>query len=51
MNMNQFAKIVTMKEGGKKQVNIAKIKEIIKIIKESLLKTQGIDFYKIIRDV
>lgn len=32
MNLNDFAKLVTQKEGKKKQVNIAQIKEILKIV-------------------
>ena len=32
MNMNQFAKLVAEIEGGKKQVNIAQIKEILKVV-------------------
>ncbi len=51
MNMNAFAKMVAAKEEGKKQVNIAQIKEILKVVREVLLKTRGIDFYKIVRGV
>ena len=51
MNINQFAKIVAMKEGKKKQVNIAQIKEILKVVRGILLKTTGKDFYKLIREV
>ena len=51
MNMNNFAKIVASKEAGKKEVNIAQIKEILKVIREVLLKTRGIDLYKIVREV
>ena len=32
MNMNAFAKLVSEIEGGKKQVNIAQIKEILKVV-------------------
>ena len=31
MNINEFAILVTRKEGKKKQVNIAQVKEILKI--------------------
>jgi hypothetical protein len=32
MNLNAFAKLVAEIEGGKKQVNIAQIKEILKVV-------------------
>lgn len=51
MNVNAFAKIVAMKEAGKKEVSIAQIKEILRVIRDVLLKTRGIDFYKVIKEV
>lgn len=30
MNLNELAKIVTKKEGGKKEISIAQVKEVIK---------------------
>jgi len=33
MNGNQLAKVISQLEGKKKQVNIAQIKEVLKIIK------------------
>lgn len=32
MNMNKFAILVAKKEGLKKQVNIAQIKEVLKVV-------------------
>jgi len=32
MNINDFAKEVSREEGGKKEVNIAQIKEILKVV-------------------
>ena len=32
MNINEFALKVTRREGGKQQVNIAQIKEVLKVI-------------------
>lgn len=45
MNINDFAKQVTLTEGLKKQVSIAQVKEILKIINK---KTFGI-LYLVIR--
>ena len=51
MNVNDFARIVAIKEAGKKQVNIAQIKEILRVVRKTLLETRGVDFYKIIKGV
>jgi len=32
MNLNQFAEVVALNEKGKKEVDIAQIKEILKIV-------------------
>ncbi len=45
MNINEFAKIVAEKEGKKRQVSIAQIKEILRIINSF---TVG-ELYKAIR--
>jgi hypothetical protein len=45
MNLNEFAKKVTEKEGGKMQVNIAQIKEVLKVA--NALTQDAI--YKVIR--
>jgi len=47
MNINDFAVKVAKKEGGKKSVNIAQIKEILKVV-NVLLKGE---FYKLIRKI
>ena len=49
MNINDFAVIIAEREGKKKQVNIAQIKEILRITKEELDYFTGIDIYKVIR--
>ena len=36
MNINGFAKLICMMEKGKKEVNIAQVKEILKIINREL---------------
>jgi hypothetical protein len=45
MNINRFAKLVTEHEGKKIQVNIAQIKEVLKVVN---ILTGGL-FYVIIR--
>jgi hypothetical protein len=45
MNINDFAKIVTLLEGKKRSVSIAQVKEILKIINDLTEK----EFYKSIR--
>lgn len=44
MNINNFARLITQGEGKKKQINIAQIKEILRVIN---ILTKGI-LYKII---
>lgn len=45
MNINEFAALITRKEAGKKQIDIAQVKEILAIINK---KTRGV-LYGIIR--
>ncbi len=45
MKINDFAVKVTQKEGGKKQVSIAQIKEILKVVNSLVCG----ELYKIIR--
>ena len=47
MNINDFSVKVAKKEGGKKSVNIAQIKEILKVV-NGLLKGE---LYKLIRKI
>lgn len=49
MKITDFAKEVTKYEALKKQVNIAQILEILKVINLLLKKKAEIDFYRIIR--
>ena len=48
MNLNEFAVRVAKLEGGKKNLSIAQIKEVIKIVFGLILK-EGIDIPKILR--
>ncbi len=47
MNINNFALEITEIEGGKVQVNIAQVKEILRIIND---KTNG-KFYELLREI
>ena len=49
MTVNKFAVLVSSREGKKKQVNIAQLKETIKVIKNLLLEYTGFDIYTLIR--
>ncbi len=49
MNMNDFAKKVTLKEGLKQQVSIAQVKEILKIILTELAKMDMVSVEKLLR--
>ena len=48
MNMNEFAKKVTLIEGKKRQVSIAQVKEIIKITLTELANLSEDEIMKII---
>jgi hypothetical protein len=47
MNINQVAKIVTLKEGLKKQVSIAQVREILRVINT----ITGGELYRLLRRV
>ena len=47
MSINDFAKIVASKEGKKKQISIAQIKEVLKVVDDEL---RG-ELYKRIRKI
>ena len=38
MNLNDFAKQITLEEGGKKSLSIAQVKEVSKLVLRSLSK-------------
>ena len=48
MKISEFAELVAIQEEGKQQVNIAQIKEILKVINR-IFTFEGEDFYKTIR--
>lgn len=48
MTINQFARRVAKREGLKKQVDIAQISEILRIVKAELLSA-GINIYQVIK--
>ena len=50
MKITYFRKLITAEEGGAKQVNIADVSEILKIINK-LFKQGGLDFYPMIRNL
>ena len=46
-SVNQFSRLVTLKEGKKKSMSIAQVGEVLKITR-TLLKRAGVDIYRII---
>jgi hypothetical protein len=49
MNLNELAREVTLKEGGKKQISIAQVKEVMKILLIELAKLEFGELRKILR--
>ena len=49
MKITDFAKLVSKHEANKKQVDIAQISEILKVINVLFKEKAEIDFYKMIR--
>ena len=48
MDMNEFAKRITLKEGKKKSLSIAQVKEVIRLVEE-LAKEDNADIVRIVR--
>ena len=51
MNINDFAVLVTKNERGREEISIAQVKEVIKVIRQLLLKYIGLDLYMLIRNI
>ncbi len=51
MNINDFAVEITKEEKGKKQVSIAQVKEILKVIRILLKNEADLDIYTAIRKI
>jgi len=49
MDMNEFAKRITLKEGKKKSLSIAQVKEVIRLVMEELAKEDNADIVRIVR--
>jgi len=49
MNLNKLAQLVAKKEKGKSEVNIAQIKEIMKIIFTWLAKQKPLEIFKMMK--
>lgn len=48
INLNEFAVSIAKKEGGKKQVNIAQIKEVLKIVLNKLRREKASEVLKLL---
>ena len=49
MNLNDFARDITLQEGLKKSVNIGQVKEIIKLVLIALAKMSDEEIDKLLR--
>jgi len=49
MDITIFAQEIAKLEGGKEQVNIAQIGQILRIVKDLLVEKTGVDIYEVIR--
>jgi len=48
MNLNDLAKQITLEESGKREVSIAQVKEIMKIIFEKLTELEPLELFKLL---
>lgn len=51
MNLNQFAKEVCKAEGGKQNLSIAQVKEVIRIALQKLSKEDPLDVLVLLRKI
>lgn len=49
MNIQEFAVLLTKKEEGARQVNIAQMMEILSVIDDILTEKTGVSIYAVIR--
>lgn len=49
MNLNELARIITLREKGNKQVSIAQIKEIMKILFEEMSTWEPVELFKVLK--
>ena len=48
LNLNEFARQITLKEGRKKQISIAQVKEVMRILLTELAKMEPVEAIKVI---
>ena len=49
MNLNELAKEITLAEGGKTEVSIAQVKEIMRLLFERLAELEPLELFKILK--
>lgn len=49
MNMNKLAKEITLQEGGKKELSITDVKEVLKITLQELAKEEPVEVLKLLK--
>ena len=48
INLNKLARRVTLKEGGKQEISIAQVKEVMKLVFQELAQESPSDVLKVI---
>lgn len=49
MNLNEFARRITLKESGKKEISIAQVKEVMKLIFEEICCWEPLELFKVLK--
>ena len=49
LNLNEFAKEITLKEAGEIEVSIGQVKEIMKLVFEKLASIEPLELFKILK--
>jgi len=49
LNLNEFAREITLKEAGKIEVSIAQVKEIMKLVFKKLAQLEPLELFQILK--
>ncbi len=49
INLNKFAREITLEEAGEVEVNIAQVKEIMKLVFEKLARLEPLELFEILK--
>jgi len=48
LNLNELAREITLEEGGKQQISIAQVKEVMRLVFEKLATIEPLELFKIL---